>query len=56
MIDAKEKVQWVKPTLMRFGSFAELTQGATCQPPNCKAKVLGAGDDFATNIETVGLS
>lgn len=47
-----EKKQWVKPCVTIYGDMATLTQ--QCSPPACKPKVLGLGDDFASNISTVG--
>lgn len=49
------KKQWVKPCLTVYGDMASLTQ-QSCNPslPNCKPKVLGLGDDFSSNISTLG--
>ncbi len=47
-----QKKEWVQPTLMVYGDMTVITQGG-CSPPNCKPKVLGAGDDFSTNISTL---
>ena len=49
------KKGWVVPHLMVYGDMNAITQ-QSCNPnlPNCKPKVLGAGDDFATNISTLG--
>lgn len=43
----KRKKKWVKPRLIRYGDMAALTQVR-------KLKELGFGDDFASNISTVG--
>ncbi len=48
------KKRWVKPCLTIYGDMATLTRG-DCDPKSgCKPKVRGFGDDFATNISTVG--
>jgi hypothetical protein len=49
-----ERKAWVEPTLMVYGDMTVLTQ-QSCDPnvPGCKPKVLGAGDDFASNISTL---
>jgi hypothetical protein len=52
-ITETEKKLWEKPDLIVYGDMASLTQ-AGCKPPGCKPKVLGLGDDFASNISTVG--
>jgi hypothetical protein len=48
------KKEWVQPTLMVYGDMTVLTQ-QSCSPnvPGCKPKILGTGDDFATNISTL---
>lgn len=46
-----ERKVWVEPTLMVYGDMTVLTQ--QCNPPSCKPKVLGAGDDFSSNISTL---
>ncbi|REJ78539.1 MAG: hypothetical protein DWQ47_03550 [Acidobacteria bacterium] len=43
--------EWVEPKLVVYGDMTALTQ--QCAPPSCKPKVLGLGDDFASNISTV---
>lgn len=54
MPPAKQKKGWVAPQLMVYGDMTALTQ-QSCNPnlPNCKPKVLGAGDDFSSNISTL---
>ncbi len=49
------KKGWVAPHLMVYGDMTAITQ-QSCNPttPGCKPKVLGSGDDFATNISTLG--
>lgn len=42
-----EKKQWVKPCLTIYGDMSTLTQAP-------KLKDFGLGDDFNTNISTVG--
>ncbi|MCW5960593.1 MAG: hypothetical protein KIS76_10565 [Pyrinomonadaceae bacterium] len=51
-IPNKPKKQWVKPSLVVYGDMTALTQ--QCTPPGCKPKVRGLGDDFSSNISTVG--
>jgi hypothetical protein len=46
------KKRWVKPCLTVYGDMATLTR-QTCGP-GCNPKVVGMGDDFSTNISTVG--
>jgi hypothetical protein len=48
----RKKKTWEKPCLTIYGDMAVLTKGGC--GPGCKAKVLGLGDDFASNISTVG--
>lgn len=48
------KKQWVKPNIIIYGDMATLTR--QCNPPGCKPKVMGMGDDFATNISTVSFT
>lgn len=48
----EQKKGWVAPQLMVYGDMTALTQ--QCTPPACKPKVLGFGDDFSTNISTLG--
>lgn len=49
-----QKKEWVQPCVMVYGDMTVLTQ-QSCDPnvPGCKPKVLGAGDDFSTNISTL---
>ncbi|HEX6127380.1 MAG TPA: hypothetical protein VFZ23_18560 [Pyrinomonadaceae bacterium] len=47
------KKGWVAPHLVVYGDMTAITQ-QTCNLPSCKPKVLGAGDDFASNISTLG--
>lgn len=51
-VPKNDKRQWVKPGLTVYGDMATLTQ-QVCNPPTCKPKVMGMGDDFANNISTV---
>lgn len=43
--------EWVQPQLVVYGDMTALTQ--QCNPPTCKPKVAGFGDDFANNISTM---
>lgn len=45
------KKEWVAPHLMVYGDMTAITQ--QCNPPACKPKVSGLGDDFSNNISTV---
>ncbi len=51
----EQKKGWVAPNLVVYGDMTAITQ-QSCNPnlPNCKPKVLGAGDDFSNNISTLG--
>jgi hypothetical protein len=42
---------WVQPQLVVYGDMTALTQ--QCEPALCKTKMLGFGDDFASNISSV---
>jgi hypothetical protein len=44
----EKKQKWVKPRLTLYGNMATLTQQQQ------KLKSLGFGDDFSSNISTVG--
>ncbi len=46
------KKEWEPPCLTVYGDVTELTQ--QCSPPTCKPKFLGFGDDFSSNISTLG--
>ena len=48
----EEKKQWESPELEVYGDIATLTE--QCNPPSCKSKVLGMGDDFSNNISSLG--
>ena len=48
---SEHKKEWEQPCLMVYGDMTVLTQ--QCNPPSCKPKVLGSGDDFSTNISTL---
>ncbi len=48
-----EKKGWVAPSLIVYGDMTVITQ-QTCNLPTCKPKVLGSGDDFSSNISTLG--
>lgn len=51
----EKKKQWVKPCLKLYGDMATLTKQSCSTAPNCtKPKTLGFGDDFSSNISTVG--
>lgn len=47
----EQRKTWVEPTLMVYGDMTVLTQ--QCEPPTCKPKARGMGDDFSTNISTL---
>lgn len=45
--------KWDNPHLVVYGDITALTQQG-CEPPGCKPKVRGLGDDFSNNISTLG--
>lgn len=48
----KNRKEWSQPCLVVYGDMTALTQ--QCNPPSCKPKVNGFGDDFSNNISTLG--
>lgn len=51
----KNKKEWVKPRLTVYGDMASLTrQNCSHGAPHCKPKVHGMGDDFSSNISSLG--
>ena len=48
--------KWVHPHLVIYGDMTALTQTAcrSMVDPVCKLKTLGMGDDFSSNISTLG--